>query len=165
MEGIPSVEVSVSQTVGSRVYTLRNIVAESQVKATKEHFEKLLAEMLPSNQPAKPVSPPVENKPQPTTQKIGPPASPTPPAKPTPQPTTAPPNNASLIDKLRITLPEDIEARLGFEERGEYIVVKPKQFLGSDNFAKVAAHFRSMGGEYISAGQDSHFRVLKKLIK
>jgi hypothetical protein len=35
-------------------------------------------------------------------------------------------------------------------------------FLGSENFAKIASAVRGMGGEYISAGKDSHFRVPKK---
>jgi hypothetical protein len=51
---------------------------------------------------------------------------------------------------------------LSFEEKGDYIMVKPKQFLGSENFAKIASAVRGMGGEYISAGKDSHFRVPKK---
>jgi hypothetical protein len=61
-----------------------------------------------------------------------------------------------------MSFPEDLEARLSFEEKGEYIVIKPKSFLGSDNFAKIALTIRGMGGEYISAGKDSHFRVPKK---
>ena len=55
-----------------------------------------------------------------------------------------------------------LEARLSFEEKGDYIIIKPKQFLGSENFAKIASAVRGMGGEYISAGKDSHFRVPKK---
>ena len=58
--------------------------------------------------------------------------------------------------------PEELEARLSFEEKGDYIIIKPKQFLGSENFAKIASAVRGMGGEYISAGKDSHFRVPKK---
>lgn len=66
------------------------------------------------------------------------------------------------LDDIRMSFPEDLEARLGFEEKGEYIIIKPKQFLGSENFAKIASAVRGMGGEYISAGKDSHFRVPKK---
>jgi hypothetical protein len=61
-----------------------------------------------------------------------------------------------------MSFPEELEARLGFEDKGDYITIKPKQFLGSDNFAKIASAVRGMGGEYISAGKDSHFRVPKK---
>jgi hypothetical protein len=61
-----------------------------------------------------------------------------------------------------MVFPEDLEALLSFEEKDDYIMVKPKQFLGSENFAKIASAVRGMGGEYISAGKDSHFRVPKK---
>jgi hypothetical protein len=66
------------------------------------------------------------------------------------------------IDEIRMSFPEDLENRLGFEDKGDYIIIKPKQFLGSENFAKIASAVRGMGGEYISAGKDSHFRVPKK---
>ena len=61
-----------------------------------------------------------------------------------------------------MSFPEEHEARLSFDEKGYYIIIKPKQFLGSENFAKIASAVRGMGGEYISAGKDSHFRVPKK---
>jgi hypothetical protein len=61
-----------------------------------------------------------------------------------------------------MSFPEELEARLSFDEKGDYIIIKPKQFLGSENFARIASAARGMGGEYISAGKDSHFRVPKK---
>ncbi len=66
------------------------------------------------------------------------------------------------IEDIRIAFPEDLEKLLSFEEKSDYIVVKPRQFLGSENFAKIASAVRGMGGEYISAGKESHFRVPKK---
>ena len=66
------------------------------------------------------------------------------------------------IEDIRIAFPEDLESLLSFEEKGDYIMVKPRQFLGSENFAKIASAVRGMGGEYISAGKASHFRVPKK---
>jgi hypothetical protein len=39
--------------------------------------------------------------------------------------------------------------------------VKPRQFLGSDNFAKIASIVREMDGDYVSAGKQSHFRIPK----
>ncbi len=66
------------------------------------------------------------------------------------------------LDDIRMSFPEELESRLGFEEKGDYITIKPKMFLGSENFAKIASAVRGMGGEYISAGKDSHFRVPKK---
>ena len=66
------------------------------------------------------------------------------------------------IDDVRVAFTEDLETLLSFQEKGDYIIVKPRQFLGSENFAKIASAVRGMGGEYISAGKDSHFRVPKK---
>jgi hypothetical protein len=68
----------------------------------------------------------------------------------------------TAVDDVRLAFPEDLEALLSFQEKGDYIIVKPKQFLGSENFAKIASAVRGLGGEYISAGKDSHFRVPKK---
>ena len=68
----------------------------------------------------------------------------------------------TVVDDVRLAFPEDLEALLSFQEKGDYIMVKPRQFLGSENFAKIASAVRGLGGEYISAGKDSHFRVPKK---
>ena len=101
---------------------------------------------------------------QPTVHVTRPP---TPSSSPTPTPSAPPaapretPQQRSL-DDIRMSFPEELEARLSFDEKGDYIIIKPKQFLGSENFAKIASAVRGMGGEYISAGKDSHFRVPKK---
>ena len=81
---------------------------------------------------------------------------------PTTASTSAPPSKQRSLDDIRMSFPEELEARLSFDEKGDYIIIKPKQFLGSENFAKIASAVRGMGGEYISAGKDSHFRVPKK---
>ncbi len=110
-----------------------------------------------------PNPPQLVTAPKPATPK--PAATPAPaPAPAVPSPATAPPTGTKLrtLDDIRMSFPEELEARLGFEDKGDYITIKPKQFLGSDNFAKIASAVRGMGGEYISAGKDSHFRVPKK---
>jgi hypothetical protein len=66
------------------------------------------------------------------------------------------------LDEIKMMFPEDLESLLNFEDKGEYIMVKPRQFLGSENFAKIASIARGMGGDYISAGKESHFRIPKK---
>ncbi len=82
---------------------------------------------------------------------------PAPPAQmPTPQ------AGGKSMEDIRMSFPEDLDSLLHFEEKTDYIMIKPKQFLGSENFAKIASAVRGMGGEYISAGKDSHFRVYKK---
>ncbi|RLI10766.1 hypothetical protein DRO25_03120, partial [Candidatus Bathyarchaeota archaeon] len=66
------------------------------------------------------------------------------------------------IEDIKMMFPEELENLLSFEEKDEYIVIKPRQFLGSENFAKIASIVRGIGGDYISAGKESHFRVPKK---
>lgn len=67
------------------------------------------------------------------------------------------------VDDVRTLFPKDLEDMLLFEEREEYIVIKPRQYLGSDNFAKIASIIREQGGEYISAGKESHFRLPREI--
>ena len=66
------------------------------------------------------------------------------------------------LDDVRLAFPEDLDHLLEFKDESDFIMVKPKGYLGSENFARIASAIRGMGGEYISAGRDSHFRVYKK---
>jgi hypothetical protein len=66
-------------------------------------------------------------------------------------------------DDVRTLFPKDLEDMLLFEEKEEYIVIKPRQYLGSENFAKIASIVREQGGEYISAGKESHFRIPREI--
>jgi len=89
-----------------------------------------------------------------------------------PQPMTQPPSpvpvmpkvpeRAQGIEDIKMMFPEDLESLLSFEEKEDYIMIKPRQFLGSENFAKIASVVRGIGGDYVSAGKASHFRVPKK---
>ena len=83
--------------------------------------------------------------------------------------TTAPPlaapqivEKSKAVEDIKMMFPEDLENLLSFEEKEDYVIVKPRQFLGSENFAKIASTVRGIGGEYISAGKASHFRVPKR---
>ncbi len=82
------------------------------------------------------------------------------PARATPTPPTA---GMRTVADVRTAFPKELEGMLFFEDTGEYIVIKPRQYLGSENFAKIASLVRGEGGEYISAGKESHFRVPKEL--
>jgi hypothetical protein len=73
------------------------------------------------------------------------------------------PERSKAMEDIRMMFPDDLEGLLSFEEKDEYIVIKPRQFLGSDNFSKIASIVRGAGGEYISAGKASHFRVPKEV--
>jgi hypothetical protein len=72
------------------------------------------------------------------------------------------PKKAMSIEDAKTLFPSELEAMLSFEEKEGYILMRPRQFLGSDNFAKIAAIVRANGGEYVSAGKESHFRIPKK---
>lgn len=85
------------------------------------------------------------------------------------QPVVAPPppqlqmrEKTKATEDIKMMFPEDLENLLSFEEKDQYVVIKPRQFLGSENFSKIASIVRGVGGEYISAGKASHFRVPKK---
>ena len=71
----------------------------------------------------------------------------------------APKEGMRSVEGVRGSFSSDLEEMLIFEEAGDFIVIKTRRFLGSDNFAKIASIVRSLGGEYISAGKDSHFKV------
>ncbi len=82
------------------------------------------------------------------------------PAPPHPPPSEV---NKRSTDDVRTIFPKDLEDMLLFEEKEEYIVIKPRQYLGSENFAKIASIVRDQGGEYISAGKESHFRIPREM--
>ena len=68
---------------------------------------------------------------------------------------------SDVLQKIRDLFPRDLEEMLQFEESGEYVVVKPRQYLGKGNFGQIARIVREAGGEYVSAGKESHFRIQK----
>jgi len=81
---------------------------------------------------------------------------------PAPAAPTPPATRMRTVADLRTVFPTELESMLFFEDTGKYIVIKPRQYLGSENFAKIASLVRGEGGEYISAGKESHFRVPKE---
>jgi len=72
------------------------------------------------------------------------------------------PERSKALEDVKSMFPEDLEDLLSFEEKDDYIIIKPRQFLGSDNFSKIASAVRQAGGEYVSAGKASHFKVPKQ---
>jgi hypothetical protein len=74
----------------------------------------------------------------------------------------APKEGTRSVEGIRGAFSSDLEEMLIFEEAGDHIVIKTRRFLGSDNFARIASIVRSLGGEYISAGKDSHFKVSRE---
>lgn len=75
-------------------------------------------------------------------------------------PTSPSPQVKKSIEDIKKTFPkDDLADLLSFEEKENSIIIKPRQFLGSENFSKIASVVRGMGGDYVSAGKGSHFRV------
>jgi hypothetical protein len=63
------------------------------------------------------------------------------------------------LQEIQALFPVDLRDKLNFQESEQHVIMKTKQFLGSQDFARIAAIVRGAGGEYISAGKESHFRI------
>jgi hypothetical protein len=74
----------------------------------------------------------------------------------------APSEKKRSVNDVKQAFSSELAGMLIFEESGTVIIVKPRRFLGSDNFAKIASIVRNLGGEYVSAGRNSHFKVSKE---
>ena len=66
------------------------------------------------------------------------------------------------LEMLREKFPEDLKSLVKFEAADNRVVVKPKSYLGKENFSKIAEIIKEAGGEYVSAGKESHFVVPKR---
>jgi len=81
-----------------------------------------------------------------------------------PPPATPISVGSRTVDDVQKVFPQDLAGMLYFEVTEDYVLVKPRQYLGSDNFRRIAAIIREqLGGEYVSAGKDSHFRIPRRL--
>jgi len=65
------------------------------------------------------------------------------------------------LEQLKEAIPKELVDILTFEEKEGCFIVQPKGYLGSENFVKLLDCIKQFGGEYVSAGKNSHFRVLK----
>jgi mRNA-degrading endonuclease RelE of RelBE toxin-antitoxin system len=66
------------------------------------------------------------------------------------------------VEEAKKLFPDDLRDYLKFIDTSEYIQITPRQYLGAENFAKIAQIVRGAGGDYVSASKDSHFRIPKK---
>jgi hypothetical protein len=89
--------------------------------------------------------------------------APSPVTAPAPAPAPTPAGRMRSVKDVRTLFPKELEDMLNFDETAQYIIIKPRQYLGSENFAKIASIVRGTGGEYISAGKESHFRVSREI--
>ena len=67
---------------------------------------------------------------------------------------------SSEVDRIRNGFPDDLQKLLDFYEKGNYVIAKPKRYLATE-FSAVADIVKELGGDYISAGKESHFRIPK----
>jgi hypothetical protein len=85
----------------------------------------------------------------------------------TPQ-TTAPPvtEQSSRVKEILVAL-ESVKDLLiiDTDNSAMFVIVRPSKFLGSENFSKVASVIRGLGGQYVSAGKNSHFEIPKAPLK
>jgi len=68
------------------------------------------------------------------------------------------------IEDVQKVFPQDLLGLLLFEVTDDYIIVKPRHYLGPENFARIASIIREqLKGEYVSHGKESHFKVPRKI--
>lgn len=64
------------------------------------------------------------------------------------------------LEDARKMLPNELLEKISLEKAKGYIIIRPKQYLGSKLFSELAdIIINKLNGEYISAGRDSHFRI------
>jgi hypothetical protein len=63
------------------------------------------------------------------------------------------------IEQAKGLFVEALRDLLTFEQQGEYIIIKPRQYLGSENYGEVLRIVQANKGGYVSAGKESHFRI------
>ena len=75
------------------------------------------------------------------------------------QPITEKANGSAGIFQSKFS--QELALLLNFEDQGDWVKISPKKFLTGEAFPKIATIVRELGGEYISAGRNSHFKVKK----
>ena len=88
-------------------------------------------------------------------EAFGKPAAQTQPQQPTKM---VQPTIQEQLEKIK-ALFGDLADLLTFTVKNGTVVVMPRQFLGAENFAKIAGVVRGLGGQYVSEGKNSRFEV------
>jgi hypothetical protein len=83
------------------------------------------------------------------------------PTAPAPAPIPAPEMSPRMKEILSALKPVEDLLKIDNESSTMMVMVRPAQYLGSDNFSKVAAIVRGLDGQYVSAGKNSHFEIPK----
>ena len=65
-----------------------------------------------------------------------------------------------ILERAERMFPNELTDKISLELSDSHVIVKPKQYLGKNLFIELAEIVRDkLGGEYVSAGRDSHFRI------
>lgn len=67
--------------------------------------------------------------------------------------------NLEIIQKVKERFLDKWVERIDFSHQENFIIVKTKQYLNTDDFEELRAIIKDFGGEYVSAGKDSHFKI------
>ena len=136
------------QELAQKVDELLNVlkVVSGDLAEVSKSLKAATAKTAPSSASSTPSGPPVTQSAGQATLSTAP---------------SAAPQKTYDIASVKQAFSSELAGMLLFEETGKFVIVKPRRFLGSDNFAKIASIVRELGGEYISAGRDSHFKIAK----
>ena len=69
------------------------------------------------------------------------------------------PKKTLSFNEVKALFPAELDRLVTYEQKDSYTIVRPKRFLGTEVFAKVAHIVRANGGNYISDAKNSHFRI------
>jgi hypothetical protein len=57
--------------------------------------------------------------------------------------------------------PEPYGEMVTVRDEGDYWVIRPKEYLGTENFAEILRIVKGYNGQYVSVGKSSHFKIRK----
>jgi len=66
---------------------------------------------------------------------------------------------ARPINEIQKLFPAELQEHLSFEQQNSNVIITPHHYLGTENFVKISTIVVDAGGEYISAGKNSHFNI------
>jgi hypothetical protein len=142
-------ELFISQEFDDSV-TLHDVGFKQVVDRLEEWVQEERGRLMP---PPTPTPAPAGTVPETTSPFTGEPI-------PKPEPAPKPALEVTAIKDVSNAFPPDLAGLLYFEMTENYVIAKPRQYLGSDNFRSIAAVVREqLGGEYVSEGKESHFRI------
>ena len=64
------------------------------------------------------------------------------------------------VAEIEMWLKEELHL-VSVEDEGDYVVIRPKEFLPPEHFKRIHVKIDRHRGEYVSNGRQSHWRILK----